>query len=67
MRGFPGDQTLLPAILLLTGIGLILMVSLRDPVRDSLLFVDFAQGVAAGCVLLAVGQRARLRAAASAN
>ena len=35
-------------------LGLNLMVSLRDPVRDSLLFVDFAQGVAAGCVLLAV-------------
>ena len=53
-RAFPGDSTLLPAILLLTGLGLNLMVSLRDPVRDSLLFVDFAQGVAAGCVLLAI-------------
>jgi len=53
-RGFTGDQMLLPAILLLTGTGLNLMVSLRDPVRDSLLFVDFAQGVAAGCFLLAV-------------
>ena len=30
------------------------MVSLRDPVRDNLLFVDFAQGAAAGAVLLAV-------------
>ena len=29
------------------------MVSLRDPVRDNLLFVDFAQGVVGGCVLLA--------------
>jgi len=29
------------------------MVSLRDPVRDNLLFVDFAQGAAAGAVLLA--------------
>jgi len=53
-RGFPGDATLLPAILLLTGLGLNLMVSLRDPVRDSLLFVDFAQGVAAGCAVLAL-------------
>ena len=53
-RAFAGDHTLLPAILLLTGIGLNLMVSLRDPVRDSLLFVDFAQGAAAGCVLLAL-------------
>ncbi len=53
LRGFHGDQTFLPALLLLTGMGLILMVSLRDPVRDNLLFVDFAQGVAAGVVLLA--------------
>ena len=53
LRGFRGDQTLLPAALLLTGVGLILMVSLRDPVRDQLLFVGFAQGVAIGSVLLA--------------
>src|SRR5579862_2738610 len=51
-RSFRGDGALLPSVLLLTGVGLILMVSLRDPVRDSLLFVDFAQGVAAGCILL---------------
>ena len=54
LRSFRGDQAFLPAILLLTGIGLILMISLRDPVRDTLLFVDFAQGVLAGCLLLAV-------------
>ncbi|HEV3332519.1 MAG TPA: FtsW/RodA/SpoVE family cell cycle protein [Bryobacteraceae bacterium] len=53
VRGFRGDETFLPALLLLTGIGLILMISLRDPVRDTLLFVDFAQGVLGGCVLLA--------------
>jgi cell division protein FtsW (lipid II flippase) len=54
VRSFQGDTALLPGILMLTGIGLILMVSLRDPVRDNLLFVDFAQGVAAGAILLAV-------------
>ncbi|SPF49694.1 Penicillin-binding protein, transpeptidase [Candidatus Sulfopaludibacter sp. SbA4] len=53
LRGFEGDQSLLPAVLLLTGVGLVLMVSLRDPVRDNMLFVDFAQGVAGGCLLLA--------------
>jgi cell division protein FtsW (lipid II flippase) len=53
VRGFRGDHTLLPAVLLLSGIGLTLMVSLRDPVRDNLLFVDFAQGVVVGCLLLA--------------
>jgi cell division protein FtsW (lipid II flippase) len=54
IRGFRGDQLLLPAVLLLTGAGLILMVALRDPVRDNLLFVDFAQGVAGGAALLVV-------------
>ncbi len=54
LRGFRGDQTFLPAILALTGIGLILMIAMRDPVRDTLLFVDFAQGVVGGSVVLAV-------------
>ena len=54
LRGFRGDQLLLPAMLALSGIGLILMVSLRDPVRDNLLFVDFAQGAAGGALLVAV-------------
>ena len=53
LRGFRGDQVLLPAVMLLTGAGLILMVALRDPVRDNLLFVDFAQGAFGGCLLLA--------------
>jgi cell division protein FtsW (lipid II flippase) len=53
VRGRGGDQWLLPAVLLLSGIGLILMVSLRDPVRDNLLFADFAQGVLAGCLVMA--------------
>ena len=54
LRGSKGDQALLPATLLLCGMGLILMVSLRDPLRDQLLFVDFAQGVVMGCAALAV-------------
>ncbi|HUK17808.1 MAG TPA: FtsW/RodA/SpoVE family cell cycle protein [Bryobacteraceae bacterium] len=53
IAGSRADQTLLPAVLLLAGIGFILMVSLRDPVRDNLLFADFAQGAALGCLLLA--------------
>ena len=63
VRGFRGDQTFLPAILLLTGAGLILMISLRDPVRDNLLFVDFAQGVVGGCIAARRGQPDRFRAA----
>jgi cell division protein FtsW (lipid II flippase)/cell division protein FtsI/penicillin-binding protein 2 len=53
VRGFGGDQWLLPATLLLAGAGLVLMIALRDPVRDTLLFADFAQGAAGGCLLLA--------------
>jgi len=53
VRGFRGDQVLLPVVMLLTGAGLILMAALRDPVRDNLLFVDFAQGAVGGCLLLA--------------
>jgi cell division protein FtsW (lipid II flippase)/cell division protein FtsI/penicillin-binding protein 2 len=50
--GLRGDFSILPAIHLLTGIGLILAVSLRDPLRDTLEFSKFAWGVAAGCVVL---------------
>ena len=50
--GFSGDWTFLPAIHLLTGIALIMMVALRHPLRDELLFRDFAVGVALGCPIL---------------
>jgi cell division protein FtsI/penicillin-binding protein 2/cell division protein FtsW (lipid II flippase) len=51
-RGFPADPAILPALHLLTGMGLILMVSLRDPLRDTLEFRKFAGGVFLGCLLL---------------
>ncbi|HEX5228805.1 MAG TPA: FtsW/RodA/SpoVE family cell cycle protein [Bryobacteraceae bacterium] len=47
-----GDFSILPAIHLLTGMGLILAVSLRDPLRDTLEFSKFAWGVALGCAVL---------------
>ena len=50
--GLRGDFSILPAIHLLTGIGLILAVSLRDPLRDTLEFSKFAWGVALGCLVL---------------
>jgi len=53
LRGFTGDESLLPVVALLSGVGLILMLCLRDPVRDTLLFADFAQGAALGAVLMA--------------
>lgn len=51
-RRFRGDPAILPALHLLTGIGLVLMVSLRDPLRDTLEFKKFAFGVAVGCATL---------------
>jgi cell division protein FtsI/penicillin-binding protein 2/cell division protein FtsW (lipid II flippase) len=51
---FRGDRAILPALHLLSGIGLILMVSMRDPLRDTLEFHKFAVGAAAGCLLLAL-------------
>lgn len=49
---FRGDFAILPAIHLLTGIGLILAVSLRDPLRDTMEFSKFAWGVSLGCLML---------------
>ena len=52
LRRFTGDQIILPTLHLLTGIGIVMMVSLRDPLRDYTIFVEFIQGSVGGCVLL---------------
>jgi cell division protein FtsW (lipid II flippase) len=52
VRGFNGPWAYLPLLLILTGIGYALMISLRDPVRDTLIFIPFAQGVAGGCLVM---------------
>lgn len=54
IRSFRGDQTILPAIAVLCGAGLILMLGLRDPLRDTLLFGDFCEGVLIGVVVMAI-------------
>jgi cell division protein FtsW (lipid II flippase) len=54
VRKIGGPQYILPAVLLLSGVGLTLMITLRDPLRDTLAFSTFAQGVAGGCVVLAL-------------
>jgi cell division protein FtsI/penicillin-binding protein 2/cell division protein FtsW (lipid II flippase) len=51
-RRFNGDGTILPALHLLTGFGLTLAVSIRDPLRDTLEFTKFGWGVAGGCAIL---------------
>lgn len=55
LRRFEGDELILPAVLLLAGIGLVMMISVRDPLRDLLLFRTFAQGVLGGAVLMLAG------------
>ena len=54
VRGAGGPQYVLPSVLLLSGAGMTLMITLRDPVRDTLAFSTFAQGVAGGCLVLAL-------------
>jgi cell division protein FtsI/penicillin-binding protein 2/cell division protein FtsW (lipid II flippase) len=51
---FRGDSAFLPALHLLTGIGLVLMASMRDPLRDTLEFRKFCLGVVLGCAVLAL-------------
>ena len=50
VRRFAGDQLLLPPVFFLSSMGFLMMIRLRDPVRDALLFPDFAVGVAIGCL-----------------
>ena len=52
IRNFDCDPAILPAVHILSGIGLILMVSLRDPLRDTEEFAKFAKGVAGGAIFL---------------
>src|SRR5450432_2157008 len=54
LTGFQGDRAFLPALHLLTAIGFILMIGMRDPLRDTLEFRKFAVGVFLGCLLLAL-------------
>ncbi|HEY3837672.1 MAG TPA: FtsW/RodA/SpoVE family cell cycle protein, partial [Bryobacteraceae bacterium] len=54
---FTGDTLMLPAIEVLCGIGLILMISLRDPLRDTLMFRDFVQGIAGGAIVMGAMSR----------
>jgi cell division protein FtsI/penicillin-binding protein 2 len=53
-RRFRGDGLILPSIHILCALGYVMMISIRDPLRDSLSSAPFAQGVAGGCALLLV-------------
>jgi cell division protein FtsW (lipid II flippase) len=47
-KQMPGDRLLLAAAHLLTGIGLAVIVSMPDPVRDEMLFIRYATTVVVG-------------------
>ncbi len=53
-RGVPDDPVLLPILLILSGLGLMAMIALRDPLRDTMIASTFVGGVCAGLVLLLV-------------
>jgi len=46
------DPVLLPAVMLLSGIGFMTMLALRDPLRDTIAASAFASGVAMGVLVL---------------
>ncbi len=46
------DPLILPLLMLLSGIGLMTMLSLRDPLRDTMPAISFVSGIVAGLVLL---------------
>jgi cell division protein FtsW (lipid II flippase) len=51
-RGAGDDPLLLPALLVLSGIGLMSMMTLRDPLRDTVIASTFVVGIVIGSVLL---------------
>lgn len=53
-RRVRGDRVLLAAVHLLTGIGFAVLLSRPDPLRDSLLFVRYAETIALGLGIMAV-------------
>ena len=53
-RRVRGDRVLLAAVHVLTAIGFAVLVSRPDPLRDSLLFVRYAETIALGLAIMAV-------------
>ena len=56
-RDYRGDQVVLPAMTVLSALGLLMMASVRDPLRDLLLMRPFAQGVIGGAVVLLIASQ----------
>ena len=49
--GAVGDPLLLPVVHLLTGLGMVAMLALRDPLRDTVAMATVAGGISAGCAI----------------
>jgi cell division protein FtsW (lipid II flippase)/cell division protein FtsI/penicillin-binding protein 2 len=49
--GGVGDPLLLPVVHLLTGLGMVAMLALRDPLRDTVAMATAAFGIGAGCAI----------------
>jgi len=54
VRGIPGDRLLLSIAHLLTGLGFAILVSRSDPLRDTLLFVRYAEVTTLGVIIMGV-------------
>lgn len=52
VRRIPGDRLLLSVAHLLTGLGFAILVSRSDPLRDTLLFVRYAEATVLGLVIM---------------
>ncbi|HEY3380567.1 MAG TPA: FtsW/RodA/SpoVE family cell cycle protein [Vicinamibacterales bacterium] len=66
LRRSAADPVLLPIVHVLCGIGFVMMVGMRDPLRDAAFYARFAQGTLVGCLVLAAAaafsfQRSLLR------
>ena len=64
VRGVRADAVLLAAAHFLTAVGFAALLSRPDPLRDTMLFVRYAQTVAAGVVLMAIVSVVNFRKAA---
>jgi hypothetical protein len=49
--GSTGDAILLPVVHLLSGLGMMAMIAVRDPLRDMVIAAPMAGGIAAGCTI----------------
>lgn len=64
IRGRHGDGALLAAAHLLTGVGFAILVSRPDPLRDTLLFVRYVQGIGLGLAVFSAVSLLNVRKAA---